>query len=207
MNKIFGASTATVTLLAALGCASIGDQIPIKVATRPVTSDIPPLGGGGVTVAVGSFVDSRADRSKLGTRQSIWGTHSDFVPQGADPSVSMAQALTSYLAKWGWQAQYVVSGTAPEADVLISGIILDLSVNAEGTLHGTEVVAKNKLVIQAKNRSDGSSITETVSHAGSYHVLWFEQQDGEDILGDVLEKNFARFLANTRVDGKAIRFR
>lgn len=207
MKGILGASVVAVSLLAVVGCAGNGDLIPVKVALKPSTASMTSPGGGGPTVAVVPFEDSRAERSKLGTRHSVWGVRSDFIALGDSSDVATARALASYLAKRGWQAQYVGSGTAPEADVLISGRIFDLSVNADGALGGTEVVAKNKLAIQAKNRSDGSSITETVSHTGSYHVLWFEQQDAEDILADVLEKNFERLVANTKMDGKSIRFR
>lgn len=206
MKGIMGASVIAVCFFAVVGCAGNGDLIPVNVALKPSTVNMTPPGGGGPTVAVVPFEDSRAERSKLGTRHSVWGRRSDFTPQGGSLSEATAQALASYLTKRGWQA-YLASGAAPDVDVVISGRILDLSVNAYGAVGGTEIVAKSKLIIQTKNRIDSSSITETVSHTGNYHVLWFEPQDGEDLLTDVLEKNFEKFAANTRADGKSVRFR
>ena len=194
-------------LLAVAACVGNGEVIPVKVALKPSAVGVAPSGGGGATVALLPFEDSRAERSRLGTRHSVWGSRMDFAPQGGGPGETTAQALASYLASKGWRAQYMTTSMAGDTDVVISGRILDLSVNANGSLGGTEVTAKNKLLVQAKNRADGSSLTETIGHSGNYHVFWFEQEDGEDILADVLEKNFEKFVANTKIDGKTIRFR
>ena len=82
---------------------------------------------------------------------------------------------------------------------MLSGKILDLGVEAKKGFLLTDIEAKSKLVIQAKNRQDDSSLTRTDAHSGSHdNVLWFEPQDGEQILSEVLEKNFERFVVNTK---------
>jgi len=199
-------------LLLAGGCAGRGDLIPVNLASKPkegaATGAVKSMAGPRVSVV--SFEDGRADQSNIGTRKSIWGGESHFnVPSGS-PGDDTAQALAEYLKKKGWQAQY--SKTAPSSngdgpDIVLSGKILDLNVDAKGGFGSTDVNARTKLAIQAKNRADDSSITDTLAHSGTYNVFWFEPKDGEDILSEVLEKNFERFVLNTKFEDRSLRFR
>ncbi|MFO0767449.1 MAG: hypothetical protein U0231_11805 [Nitrospiraceae bacterium] len=103
------------------------------------------------------------------------------VPSGS-AGEETAQALADYLKRKGWQVQYAkvappVSDNRP--DIVLSGKILDMAVEAKGGLLFTDIGARNKLTIQGKNRSDDSSISDTVAHSGTTHsVFWFEPQDG-----------------------------
>ncbi|HJR78195.1 MAG TPA: hypothetical protein VJ805_14540 [Nitrospiraceae bacterium] len=205
-------SVALAVMLLAGGCAGRSDLIPVTLAAKPKdgasTGAVKSLAGPRVSVI--PFEDGRADRSNIGTRKSIWGGESHFnVPSGS-PGEETAQALAEYLKKKGWQAQY--SKTAPSSngdgpDIVLSGKILDLNVDAKGGFGSTDVNARSKLAIQAKNRADESSITDTLAHSGTYSVFWFEPQDGEDILSEVLEKNFERFVLNTKFEDRSLRFR
>ncbi len=157
-----------------------------------------------------AFEDERTDRTKMGSRNSIWGGESYFnVPSGS-AGEETAQAFADYLKRKGWQVQYlksVPSSNGDGPDIVLSGKILDLNVDAKGGFGFTDVNARSKLAIQAKNRADDSSITDTVTHSGNYNVFWFEPQDGEDILSEVLEKNFERFVLNTKFEDRSLRFR
>ncbi len=83
-----------------------------------------------------------------------------------------AKALTEYLARKGWRAQYVPSGAGMTGgDVAISIKILEAFADAHGAIGSTDIAAKNKIVVQAKNLSDGSSITDTISHTGISSVF------------------------------------
>jgi hypothetical protein len=130
---------------------------------------------------------------------------------GVGAGEETAQAFADYLKRKGWQAQYLK--VAPPSgdngpDILLSGKILELAVDAKRGFLLTDIEARSKLVIQAKNREDGSSIVRTDAHSGSNdNVFWFEPQDGEEILSEVLEKNFERFVVNTKFEDRAIRFR
>jgi hypothetical protein len=119
-----------------------------------------------------------------------------------------AHALAEYLTRKGWRVQYVPTGSRlTGVDVVISGKILEASADARGAVGSTDITAKNKIVVQAKNLSDGSSITDTISHTGTYSVFWYGPEDTEDILSEVMEKNFERFVSQTKFDGPALRFR
>jgi hypothetical protein len=161
-------------------------------------------------VTVVAFDDGRADRTKVGTRNSVWGGESYLNVSSGSAGEETAQAFAEYLKRKGWQVQYAkssppVSDNGP--DIVLSGKILDLAVEARGGFGGTEIGARSKLTIQGKNRSDDSAISDTVAHSGTYNVFWFEPQDGEDILSEVMEKNFERFVLNTKFEDRAIRFR
>ena len=118
------------------------------------------------------------------------------------------KAFADYLTRKGWRAQYAASASqAGGADVVISGKILELSADAHGVVGSTDITAKNKLTVQAANQADGSSITSTNSHTGNYTVFWYAPEDGEELVSEVLERNFEKFMSSTKFDGAALRFR
>jgi hypothetical protein len=188
------------------GCAGTGDSIPVSF--KPAADLGKEPAPSGPVVAVSPFEDGRSDRASLGARHTVWGREKAFTFQGGTPGELTAQAFASFLKKKGWKADYMKNpAEADNADIHISGKILVLSVDAQGAIGGTNVVAKSKVLIQAKNKADGSKITDTVSHSGSYRVFWFEDPDAEEILSDVVEKNFDQFVASIRIDGNRVAYR
>lgn len=206
------ASFALVIILLA-GCAGKGDVMPVTLTSKQKEAPVAAQSGKNMAaprVAVVSFDDARSDRTKVGSRRSAWGGDSYFTVPSGSAGEETAQAFADYLKRKGWQAQY--SKTVPTAngekpDVVLSGKVLDLAVDAKGGFGSTDLAARSKLAIHVTNHADGSSITDTVSHSGTYNVFWFEPQDGEDILSEVLEKNFERFVLNTKFEDRSLRFR
>ena len=204
-----------VGLLLLLGCSGKSDIIPMNLNPKPPTESngtsqaVKSMSGPRVTVI--PFEDGRADRTKVGSRSSMWGGESYFNVSSGSAGEATAQAFVDYLKGKGWQAQYAKSeppASENGPDIVLSGKILDLAVEAKKGFLLTDIEAKSKLVIQASNRQDHSSLTRTDAHSGSHeNVLWFEPQDGEQILSEVLEKNFERFVVNTKFEDRAIRFR
>jgi hypothetical protein len=204
-----------VGLLLLLGCSGKGDVIPMNLNPKPLTESntaspaVKLMPGPRVTVT--PFDDQRADRNSVGRRSSMWGGESHFGISNGTAGEATAQAFADYLKSRGWQAQYARSEPAESEngpDIVLTGKILDLVVHAKKGFFLTDIEAKSKLIIQATNRQDSSSLTRTDAHSGSHdNVLWFEPEDGEQILAEVLEKNFERFVSNTKVEGRAIRFR
>lgn len=189
------------------GCAGKGDMVPINVGLRP--SAAPGAASAGtVKVVVTPFQDDRSDRTKLGTRHSLWGSDEAYTVKSGTVGEATAKALAEYLTRKGWRAEYVASaGQVGGADVVISGKVLELSADAHGAVGSTDITAKNKVTFQAANQEDGSSITSTNSHTGTYTVFWYAPEDGEEILSEVLERNFEKFVSQTKFDGAALRFR
>jgi hypothetical protein len=110
------------------------------------------------------------------------------------------------LSKRGWQASLDGSnGTAPDAT--ISGTIQDLSVQAVSKVGHTQLEARNTMMVRVANHGDESSIQERVMSSGSDEVFWFEPEDAQQLVNEVLEKNIEKFIADTKLDGRAVRLR
>ncbi len=196
------------TLVWLSGCASKGDAVPINVGIKPPAAPSGSAPASGGKVAVIPFQDDRSDKTKLGNRHSFWGTDEPYSVKNGTVGEATAKALAEYLARKGWHAYYSSSsGEASGADVVISGKILELSTDAHGAFGSTDIAAKNKVTIHAANQSDRSSITSTTSHTGTYTVFWYGHEEGEEILSEVMERNFEKFVGQTKFDGVALRFR
>lgn len=190
------------------GCAAKGEEVPMKVGITPAATSTAAAPVSSVKVVVIPFQDDRSDRTKLGTRHSLWGSDQVFTVKSGTIGEATAKAFADYLTRKGWRAQYAASASQTGgADVVLSGKILELSADAHGVVGSTDITAKNKLTVQAANQADGSSITSTNSHTGNYTVFWYAQEDGEELLSEVLERNFEKFMSSTKFDGAALRFR
>ena len=206
-NSIVSVVVLTV-LIVVSGCAGHGDAVPITLALRPSTDPAAVSSTSAVTVLVTPFGDDRSDRTKLGVRQSLWGKTEPLTLKNGTVGDVTAKALAEYLTRKGWRAQYVPSEAGLRGgDVVISGKVLEASVDAHGAVGSTDIAAKNKIVVQAKNLGDGSAITDTISHNGTSSVFWYGPEDAEDLLSDVMENNFEKFVSQTKFDGPALRFR
>jgi hypothetical protein len=186
------------------GCAAQGEKIDVKISAKADTEAKPPTATD-VKVAVVRFQDDRIDRSRLGTRQHLWGAESTFALPSGTVGEASARALADYLKQKGWQAALATNGTG--ADITITGRLLEVAVDAKSGIVHTALTGRSKMVIQADNAADGSKVRETVSGIGSDTVFWFDPEDAEELLNDLFDKNFERFLADTKLDGKVLKLR
>jgi hypothetical protein len=192
-----------VSVLVIIGCSSSGEKVDIKIAPKPSTDAKAAKVSSDVKVGVAPFQDDRTDRSRLGVRQHLWGGESAFtLPSGTVGEVT-ARAFVDYLRQKGWDASLTANGA--DADVLISGKLLEVEVNAKSGVFQTALNGKSKMVIQAENKADGSKLRETVSGMGNNKVFWFDPDDAEELLNDLYDKNFDRFLTDTKLDGKILK--
>jgi len=93
------------------------------------------------------------------------------------------------------------------ADITITGKLLDVAVDAKSSIAQTALTGRNKMVIQVDNAADGSKVRETVTGIGNNTVFWFDPEDAEELLNDLYDRNFERFLADTKLDGKVLKLR
>ena len=186
------------------GCASQGEKVDIKIAPKPsADAKAAVVTKNDVKVGVAPFQDDRTDRSRLGVRQHLWGGESSFtLPSGTVGEVT-ARAFVDYLRQKGWDASLATNGTA--ADIMLTGKLLEVEVNAKSSFFQTNVTGKSKMVIQAENNADGSKLRETVTGMGNQNVFWFDSDDAEELLNDLYDKNFDRFLTDTKLDGKILK--
>jgi uncharacterized lipoprotein YajG len=116
----------------------------------------------------------------------------------------VAQALTDYLTAKGWQVTKRGAGDK-DADVVLTGKILDLSVLAKSRVGFTEITTKAKLALQAQNVVDGSTIRMTLNGSGADDVFWFDQEDAQAIVNDVLTDSFGKLVQDTKIENKSLR--
>ena len=193
-----------VTLLA--GCATTGQKVDVVIPTASTGGTASAGSGSGPRVVVKPFDDARMDRTHLGSRSHFWGDTSYFdLPKGTVGD-AVAKALVQQLNKRGWQASLEGSnGTA--ADATITGTIQDLSVTAVSRFGRTELAAKNTMMVRVLNHGDESTVQERVLGSGSDEVFWFDPEDAQQLVNEVLEKNIEKFIADTKVEGKTVKLK
>jgi hypothetical protein len=193
-------------IILASGCAGNGERIDLKV---------PQVNGGNekvvamnsATVVIQPFEDSRTDRSHLGARHHLWGEESHFTLPTGTLGEATAQAFADYLKGKGWNAT-VGKGTGVDgADITITGNLADVDVDAKSSIGQTTLHAKNRLIVQVNNRADGSQVRETLTSSGNNQVFWFEPSDAQELLNELYNKNFEKFVTDTKLDGNILKVR
>jgi len=195
-----------VSLIALAGCAGRGEVIPLQIHPLVTGSEGVAKQRAAVRVAVGSVEDGRSHKTGLGVRTHLWGGVSYFDVPGSNPADVVAQALTDYLTAKGWQVTKRGAGDAG-ADVVLTGKILDFSVHAKSRVGFTEVTTKTKLALQAQNVANGSTIRMTLNGSGADDVFWFDPEDAQALVNDVLTDSFSKLVQDTTVENKQLRLK
>ena len=190
----------------AAGCAGKGERIDLKVPVAyGANEEVSAMSS--ATVEILPFEDNRTDRSHLGARYHLWGGESHFsLPSGTLGKVT-AQAFVDYLRGKGWNATLAKTNGPAGADVTITGQLVDIGVDAKSSIGQTALTAKNQLVLFVKNHADGSQVREALTSTGTNLVFWFEPEDAQELLNELFNKNFEKFVADTSLDGKALKLR
>jgi len=126
----------------------------------------------------------------------FWG-HIESIVNGPKIPPSLIVAMRDPLVKAGQGSQ--------AADLTISGHLLALSVDAKSRVGSTNIITESKIVIHALNYKDGSIVRMTLNGARSDSVFWFEPEDAQRLVNDVLNDSFARLLQSTEAESKVLR--
>ena len=193
-------------IILAAGCAGKGERIDLKV---PIASraDEKVAAMSSATVEIQPFEDNRTDRSHLGTRLHLWGRESHFSLPSGTLGEATAQAFTDFLKGKGWNATVAKSNGAVGADMTITGKLVDVGVDAKSGIGQTTLNAKSQMVVQVKNHADGSQVRETLTSTGNNQVFWFDPEDAQELLNELYNKNFEKFVTDTKLDGKILKLR
>ena len=194
-----------IGLFTMVGCAGTGEVIPLQLHPVPagaekITTQAPPL-----RVAIGSLDDARSYHTGLGVRTHLWGGVSYFDVPGGKPTDAVAQALTDYLETKGWQV--LKPGSRETADVVLAGKIQQLFVHAKSRVGFTEMTTATRLALQATNAADGSVVRLTLNGSGADDVFWFDPEDMQCLLNDVLTDSFAKLTQDTMVENRMLRLK
>lgn len=191
----------------ATGCAGTGERINLKVPVAMGAADGTVATMRSTTVSIQPFEDFRTDRSHLGTRYHLWGGESHFSLPSGTLGEATAEAFADYLNGKGWTASVLRDNGSAGADMTITGRLIDVGVDAKSGIGQTTLSAKNKMVVKVKNRADGSQIHETLTGAGTNQVFWFDPEDAQQLLNELYNKNFEKFMADTKLDGAILKLR
>ncbi len=194
-----------IVVLAA-GCAGKGERIDLKVPIAYGANE-KVAAMSAATVEVLPFEDNRNDRSHLGARYHLWGGESHFDLSSGTLGKVTAQAFVDYLKERGWNAVVAKEGGAAGADVTITGQLVEIGVDAKSSIGQTALTAKNRLVVYVKNHADGSQVREALTSAGTSQVFWFDPEDAQELLNELYNKNFEKFMTDTLLDGKVLKLR
>jgi hypothetical protein len=198
-------------LLMGVGCGGTGKTMYLDVQQKPAAAQY--MEPEPVRIVIESFEDRRMEKSRLGLRSHVWGGVTYFNVAGERPGDVIAQALADRLKTRGWKdrawtvrvASTGVATNLNDADIVISGQVLDFSANAKSRIFSTVVNTSSKMVITARNLGDQSATIRTVEGAQRDTVVWFSVDDVQQMLAATLKDGIDRYLADTMIEQKALR--
>ena len=197
-----------VVLMCSVGCGGSGQNVHFDVLPpqQPVQQAEPE----GVKIVIEPFEDRRADRHRIGMRTHLWGGVTNFNVTGEKPGDVYAQALADRLRGSGWldrswDVRVAPAGSAPNADIVISGQIFEFSANAKSRMFSTYLTTSNKLTISARNNVDHSSTSRSLESAQSDTVVWFSEDDVQRLMVATIKDTIDRYLADTTISQRALR--
>ncbi len=199
------------SLLVGAGCAGTGKTVYLNLQQKQAAAQY--LEPEPVRIVIETFEDRRLEKNRLGLRTHLWGGVTYFNVVGEQPGDVIAQALVDRLNTRGWKdrawtVRVASSGAVTnlnDADIVISGQLLDFSANAKSRLFSTVVDTSSKMVITARNLGDQSTTTRGVEGAQRDTVVWFSEDDVQQLLAATLKDSIDRYLDDTTIEQKALR--
>jgi len=200
------------SLLLVAGCGGTGKTFYLDLQQKqPVSAQY--IEPEPVRIVIEPFEDRRPEKSRLGLRTHLWGGVTYFTVAGERPGDVIAQALADRLRARGWKdrpwtVRVASNGAAAnpnDADIVISGQLLDFSANAKSRLFSTVVNTSSKMVITAKNIGDQSATIRSIEGAQRDTVVWFSEDDVQELMAATLKDGIDRYLAETTIEQKALR--
>ena len=198
-------------LLMGAGCGGTGKTFYLDLQQKQAVAQF--MEPEPVRIVIESFEDLRLEKNRLGLRTHLWGGVTYFNVAGERPGDVIAQALVDRLKTRGWKdrawtVRVASSGAVKnlnDADIVISGQLLDFSANAKSRLFSTVINTGSKLVITARNIGDQSSTVRNIEGAERDTVVWFSEDDVQQLLATTLKDSIDRYLADTTIEHKALR--
>ena len=199
------------SLLVGAGCAGTGKTVYLNLQQKQAAAQY--LEPEPVRIVIETFEDRRLEKNRLGLRTHLWGGVTYFNVVGEQPGDVIALALVDRLTTRGWKdrawtVRVASSGAVTnlnDADIVISGQLLDFSANAKSRLFSTVVNTSSKMVITARNLGDQSTTTRGVEGAQRDTVIWFSEDDVQQLLAATLKDSIDRYLDDTTIEQKALR--
>lgn len=197
-----------VGMLVTSGCGGSGQTLYLDVIPKQAPAQMAEPEA--VKVVIEPFEDRRVEKNRVGMRTHLWGGVTYFNVAGEKPGEVYAQALAERLRARGWHdrswdVRVVQPGTMSDADIVITGQILDLTANAKGRLFSTALTTSNKLTISARNNNDRSTTNRSIEGARNDTVFWFSEEDMQALLKETIKDTIDRYVEDTTIAQRALR--
>lgn len=196
---------ALALLLLAAGCAGTGEIVPLKIQALPSVRSVN-QNFQDIKVVVERF-DEGPDAGRLGVRTHLGGGETIFTVHGGKLGEAVAQVVADTLKSMGFQVWVKKSDTSEvpdKPDVTITGQVQQLSVRAQSRFFSTKMTARVKVLIQAANASDRSTVRLNLEGAREDAVFRFEPAEIQELVNRMLKENLDRLLADIRVQDRAL---
>ncbi len=195
-------------LLVTSGCGGTGQTVYMDVV--PKQAPVQMADPDSVKIVIEPFEDRRVEKGRVGMRTHLWGGVTNFTVTGDKPGLVYAQALAERLSTRGWRdrvwnARVAPAGSVPDADIVISGQILDLSANAKSRFFSTALTASSKITISARNNTDKSITTRAIEGAQTDTVFWFNEDDVKNLLTSTIKDTLDRYIEDTTIWERSLR--
>lgn len=196
-----------LALAVAAGCAGKGETVHLDLKPIPRGSVAEAQKDSGERVLVEAFEDQRPDKARLGTRTHLWGGVTHFDVAGGQAGAVIARAVGEHLAQKGRQVKIRVvptDGRPPAGDewapdVTVRGQVQRLETHAKSRFGNTLISAKLQVIVFAQNSADGSRVRLTLEGERSRAVFWFEPQDLQALVNDLLTESLDKLLSEVQV--------
>ena len=202
---ILGCAILVVTTV--VGCRGTGTVRTLDLREKPPmvqVTDIQP-----VKIVIEPFDDRRADKSRVGLRTHLWGGTTYFNVPGDRLASVITQRLADRLRTRGWQDRVwdvrVAAGPVTDADIVISGQLLEFSASAKSRVFSTVIDTKSRFKVVAKNLADQSTTIRNIEGGRNRTVFWFSEDDVQEQLSVTLKDGIERLISDTTIEDKALR--
>ena len=195
-------------VLTAAGCAGKGELRYLDLHTKQPAAQFAEMEP--VKIVIEPFEDRRLEKTRVGMRSHLWGGVTYFNVAGERPGDVIAQALADRLKTRGWRerawnVRVASAGSVTDADIVISGQVLEFSANAKSRVFSTALSTNSRLAIQARNLGDKSATMRSVENAQTRTVFWFDEDDVQELLASTLKDGIDRVIADTMIEQKGLR--
>lgn len=193
----------TIIMFMLIGCQTTGEVVKLQIGNFQESSE---TGGGNLKVAVRPFEDQRPHKKDLGIRTGHWGGITYYTLWNGNFGTGFSGAVVDFLQQKGFNAARAGSPSHKGTpDVTLSGKIKELTANAKSSFGSTSLEVKALVEFEVKNALDGSTVWITVAASETATEIWFDHEDMEELVNEVLGEVFVQFLEGTEVRGKALK--
>lgn len=193
-------------VLTTFGCAGRGDVVILDLRSTPET--VRPSSSQTAPIKIAVLPSEEEYPVHLWNRTHLWGGKTYYAVPGGWPVRVVSRMLVEHFNQRGWQAWAAATekdSTVAGADVTIAGTVQDFSVNATSYFGRTWLEANVKMTIVVTNAKDGSTARMSLEHYATHRLFWFEPEDIQAIMQEVLTGALTTFVRKTRAEERSIR--